>query len=49
MNSDFWKQIGKLTDEETAFINKWRTLTDEEKEKYLNLIRKETNEPENNE
>ena len=49
MNSDFWKQIGKLTDEEVALINKWRILTDEQKEKYLNLLQIKTDKSEKDE
>lgn len=48
MNFDFLKHLGKLTDEEVDFINKWRNLSDEQKEKYLNLLQKETDEPKNN-
>lgn len=46
MNSDFLKQLGKLTDEEVEFINRWRNLTDEQKEKFLNLLQIKTDESE---
>lgn len=49
MNFDFWKQVGKLTDEEVEFINKWRTLTDEQKEKYLHILQLKTDKFENDE
>lgn len=48
MNFDFLKQLGKLTDEEIDIINKLRNLSDEQKEKYLNLLQRETDESENN-
>ena len=42
MKYDFLKQIGKLTAEEADFIESWRNLTDEQKDKVLNQLQLKT-------